>query len=293
MLALKQYPQSFPTDAIENKFHEAVVDLTSGRVVHNVLLGPFVHANGDGDEIVAIEKVALEDEKVQAEIAKLQLPEGTVVISDPWIYGSDGIGDEDRLYQCFLYLRDPMNSSEADSNHYALPLPISPVVSTETMKVIRVDIVPTGADNTIKPVQKYKIQPPNEYIPETQTLRNPLNVVQPEGASFKVQQQGTSSVLSWQKWNFRVGFNQREGMVLYDVRYAERPLFYRLSLSDMNIPYADPRQPFARKSAFDVGTIPPSQHVHANVTIVGRCWCRYNGEQSEAGVRLLRLDILP
>ncbi|CAN9406844.1 unnamed protein product [Alternaria alternata] len=222
-----------------SKFHEAVVDLTSGRVDSNILLGPFVHANGDGDEIVEIEKLVLADEKVQAEIAKLELPKGTVVISDPWIYGSDGVGDEDRLYQCFLYLRDPMNSSEADSNHYAMPLPISPVVSTESMRVIRVDLLPTGADNTIKPVEKYKIQPPNEYIPEAQTLRTdlkPLNVVQPEGASFQVEQQGTSSVISWQKWNFRVGFNQREGMVLYDVRYDNRSLFYRLSLSDMNIP---------------------------------------------------------
>lgn len=220
---------------MQNKFHEAVVDLASGRVVRNVLLGPFVHANGDGDEIIAIEKLALADEKVQAEIAKLELPEGTTVISDPWIYGSDGIGDEDRLYQCFLYLRDPFNPTEADSNHYALPLPISPVVSTENMKVIRVDIMPTGADNTIKPVEKYKIQPPNEYIPEAQTLRTdlkPLQVVQPEGASFQVEQEGTSSVISWQKWNFRVGFNQREGMVIYDVRYDNRTLFYRMSLSD-------------------------------------------------------------
>ncbi|KAF7673292.1 copper methylamine oxidase precursor [Alternaria burnsii] len=241
-----------------SKFHEAVVDLTSGRVDSNILLGPFVHANGDGDEIVEIEKLVLADEKVQAEIAKLELPKGTVVISDPWIYGSDGVGDEDRLYQCFLYLRDPMNSSEADSNHYAMPLPISPVVSTESMRVIRVDLLPTGADNTIKSVEKYKIQPPNEYIPEAQTLRTdlkPLNVIQPEGASFQVEQQGTSSVISWQKWNFRVGFNQREGMVLYDVRYDNRSLFYRLSLSDMNIPYADPRHPFHKKSAFDLGDV--------------------------------------
>jgi primary-amine oxidase len=71
----------------QNKYHEAVVDLTSGRVDYNALLGPFLHANGDGDEIVAIEKVALEDEGVKAAIAKLELPEGTVVISDPWIYG--------------------------------------------------------------------------------------------------------------------------------------------------------------------------------------------------------------
>ncbi len=51
-------------------------------------LGPYVHANGDGEEIVAIEKAALADAGVQAEIAKLKLPEGSVVVSDPWIYGS-------------------------------------------------------------------------------------------------------------------------------------------------------------------------------------------------------------
>lgn len=47
-----------------------------------------MHSNADGDEIVTVEKIALEDEGVKAEVAKLQLPEGTVVISDPWIYGN-------------------------------------------------------------------------------------------------------------------------------------------------------------------------------------------------------------
>jgi len=35
-----------------------------------------------------VEKNALEDEGVKAELAKLQLPEGTVVCADPWIYGT-------------------------------------------------------------------------------------------------------------------------------------------------------------------------------------------------------------
>lgn len=109
-------------------------------------------------------------------------------------------------------MRDPLNPNQADSNHYALPLPISPVISTETMTVIRIDIVPTGADEKIKPVGPVKVHPPNEYIPEAQpqlrTDLKPLRVVQPEGASFTVTQEGTSSVLAWQKWQFRVGFNQ-------------------------------------------------------------------------------------
>lgn len=72
-----------------NKFHEAIVDLSAGRVERNVRLGPNVHGNGDGEEIIAMERICLDDEKVQAEIAKLELPEGTVVIVDPWIYGEN------------------------------------------------------------------------------------------------------------------------------------------------------------------------------------------------------------
>jgi primary-amine oxidase len=71
----------------KDKLHEAIVNLTRGRVERNVRLGPNIHSNADGDEIVLVENVALEDEGVKAEIAKLKLPEGTVLICDPWIYG--------------------------------------------------------------------------------------------------------------------------------------------------------------------------------------------------------------
>ena len=120
-----------------------------------------------------------------------------------------------------MYMRDPENALHVDSNHYALPLAISPVISTEDLKVIRIDLMPTGSDHTIKPTSPYKAQPPNEYTPEHQDLRTdlkPLNVVQPEGASFKTTKLGeTGEALEWQKWSFKIGFNAREGMVLYDV----------------------------------------------------------------------------
>lgn len=160
------------------------------------------------------------------------------------------------MWQCFLYLRDPNNSEEADSCHYAFPLKISPVISSVSMKVIRIDMMPTGKDNTITEPKPFKTVPANEYLPEYQKLRTdlkPLHVSQPEGASFTVTEQGTSNIIQWQKWSFRVGFNAREGMVIHDVRYNGRNLFYRLALSDMNIPYADPRHPFHKKSAFDLG----------------------------------------
>lgn len=70
-----------------------------------------------------------------------------------------------------MYMRDPAKPGEADSNHYAFPIPISPVVECVNYTVIRVDVMPTGADNTIKPISPWVPTPPNEYIPETQTLR--------------------------------------------------------------------------------------------------------------------------
>lgn len=128
------------------------------------------------------------------------------------------------MYQNFLYMRDPNHPSNLDSNHYAFPLSISPVVDTVNLKVSRIDFLPTGTDHSSKGAQPVKISPANEYTPEHQALRTdlkPLNVIQPEGASFKVTQAGeTGEVVQWQKWHFRIGYNQREGMVIYDVRAA-------------------------------------------------------------------------
>ena len=101
--------------------------------------------------------------------------------------------------------------------------------------MIRIDLLPTGTDNTISEIKPYKIPPFNEYIPECHELRTdvkPLNVIQPEGASFKVTQAGeTGEIIEWQKWRFRVGFNQREGMVLYDVSHITLLVFQDADLT--------------------------------------------------------------
>lgn len=64
------------------------MNLTQNKVETNVKLGPFMHPNGDEEEIIAVEKALLAHPDVQAEIAKLKLPEGTVVVADPWLYGN-------------------------------------------------------------------------------------------------------------------------------------------------------------------------------------------------------------
>lgn len=93
----------------------------------------------------------------------------------------------------------------------------------------------------------------SEYHPDLRppprTTTKPLQIVQPEGPSFHVE----GHKVEWEKWSFRVGFNYREGLTLHDVRYDGRSLFYRLSLAEMFVPYGDPRAPYPRKGAFDLG----------------------------------------
>ncbi|KAL2851248.1 copper amine oxidase [Aspergillus pseudodeflectus] len=240
-----------------DRLHEAVVNLTTGNVVYNNELDKMLHGPGDYEEVGVIEALVRDDPQVRKELEKIGFTDTSLVVIEPWIYGSDGIQDERRQYQCFLFARDIRNPLELDSNHYAHPLAISPVVDVVEGRVTRIDYLPTGADEKVTPPQAYKAHPANEYVPRYQALRTdlkPLHVVQPEGASFQVTEDfAASHLLEWQKWRFRVGFNAREGMVLYDVRYDGRPLFYRLALSDMNIPYADPRPPYHKKAAFDLG----------------------------------------
>lgn len=109
--------------------------------------------------------------------------------------------------------------------------------------------------HTLRPYDRRKIHDASasEYHPDLRpsprTTTRPLQVVQPQGPSFEIR----GHHVSWEKWMFRVGFNYREGLTLHDIRYDGRSLFYRLSLAEMFVPYADPRPPFPRKGAFDLG----------------------------------------
>ncbi|KAF7548687.1 hypothetical protein G7046_g8593 [Stylonectria norvegica] len=233
-------------------FFTALVDLTLNEVKETVQHGENVHGNADFGEVVEVEKAVMKCPEVIAEIAKLKLPSHLEVIPEPWIFGSDGGGTTKRLFQVYMFVRE---KGKPDSNHYARPLAFSPVFDPNTMQLESIQQISTTSSHEVHEQGPYKETPPNEYIPSEISLRTdlkPLHVVQPDGASFDLSD---DKVLKWQKWHMRIGFNYREGIVLRDVRYDERPLFYRVSLSDMCIPYADPRPPYHRKMAFDLGDV--------------------------------------
>lgn len=145
-----------------------------------------------------------------------------------------------------------------DANFYAYPLDLCAEVS-EQLQVTKVYHLPSSEDDRIRPdAQPYdhdKVHPTamSEYHPDLRppprTTTKPYQVVQPEGPSFTTD----GNLITWEKWTLRVGFNYREGLTLHDIRYDNRSLFYRLSLSEMFVPYGDPRCPYPRKGAFDLG----------------------------------------
>ncbi|KAH6880808.1 copper amine oxidase [Thelonectria olida] len=234
-----------------DNFHTAWVDLTSDTIVRKEQMGPGINGNADFAEVGEVEELVMQDSSVQAEIAKLNLPDHLEVIPEPWIFGSDGV-DRPRLFQVYMFLRE---RGKPDYNHYAHPLSFSPIFDTNRKVVTAIEKLATGADHTVLETQPYKPTVPNDYVPESMELRTDLkdlNVFQPDGASFSVSE---DRVLTWQKWEMRIGFNYREGLILRDVRYDGRPLFYRVSLSEMAVPYGDPRSPYHRKMAFDLGDV--------------------------------------
>ncbi|KAL4963741.1 copper amine oxidase [Aspergillus stella-maris] len=231
-------------------------NLTTNTIAHSAPADPAFHGNVDFDEVSHVEDIVMADPAVQKRIAKLRLPPHLDVMPEAWGYGSDGgLSDRERLYQVYMFVTE---KGKPDSNHYARPLSFSPVFDPVGMKVLRIEELPTGVDDqrALDGEEKpYLDLGANEYTPESQSLRTdlkPYTVVQPQGASFTID---SDRVLRWQKWHVRVGFNYREGVVLRDIRYDNVPLFYRMSLSEMTVPYADPRAPYFRKQAFDLGDV--------------------------------------
>ncbi|KAL4905593.1 hypothetical protein BDW74DRAFT_185119 [Aspergillus multicolor] len=235
-------------------FFKGLLNADTKSVVYAKELPKEIQGPVDTDELIEIEALCLSHPAVKAEIAKLELPAGVTVCNDPWIYGCDDPNESRRLFQCYMYI---VGTDHPQNNHYSVPCKFSPVFDGLTRELVRMDYLPATADASVESETKpWKPVDTIQYAHDllTEDLRKdlkPLLVSQPQGPSFTV----TGNEVYWQKWRFRVGFNSREGLVIHNITYDNRSVFYRLSMSEMTVPYGDPRAPFHRKQAFDVGDV--------------------------------------
>ena len=138
-----------------------------------------------------------------------------------------------------------------DDCQYTYPLDFCPIFNADTREIIHIDIPPTRRPiNKAAPSNYHSaaIEAEGGYRPV-----KPINISQIEGVSFQVD----GRIVEWQNWSIHVGFNYREGIVLNNITYNDkgnvRPVFYRISLAEMVVPYGNPEHPHQRKHAFDLG----------------------------------------
>ncbi|KAI2465438.1 copper amine oxidase 1 [Annulohypoxylon bovei var. microspora] len=242
---------------------ETVVDVDAGSISSTKAFEMRCQTSFTALEFGMFQEACMSSEMFKSALEEFTLPEHFTITIDPWPYGGpDPDEDIPRTMQGLVYARDA-SKNNIDSNHYAYPLPIIPIMDVATKELVRVDRLATGGSSdslyppppASKPKKLLEVNGSAEYVPELldrpfRTDLKPINITQPEGASFKVH---GDNLVEWQKWRFRVGFTLREGAVLHDVCYDNRPIMYRLSFSEMTVPYGDPRPPFHRKQAFDFG----------------------------------------
>jgi primary-amine oxidase len=195
------------------------------------------------DEQIECEQAVLASEAFRAALEEhYGIKDTSLVMVDIWSAGYYGGQDQDygkRLTRPLCFLR-----SDPTDNGYARPIEgIRPVVDLNTMTVVR-----------IEQYGKWPLPPESaNYSPDRvgplRTGIKPLVITQPDGPSFTLN----GHQMNWQNWDFVIGFNAREGLTLHHIRYAGRSILYRASLTEMVVPYGDPRPTQARKNAFDVG----------------------------------------
>ncbi|KAI1848680.1 hypothetical protein JX266_005539 [Neoarthrinium moseri] len=242
------------------EFHESVINITQrNRVAHEVVSSDY-HAALTMHEFATFVEVCQKSPLYLSKIQELKLPAGFEVVIEPWPYGGMDATEENRRYFQGLLFAQDTRSGNPDSNFYAFPIPLIPIMDWTKREIIKILELATGGKGDSLTARNESLNiidhcKGSEYAPEllsegTRSDLKPLHVVQPEGPSFKVTDE---NLVEWQNWRMRLSFNTREGAVLHDLTYQGRNVLHRLSMSEMTVPYADPREPYHRKQAFDFG----------------------------------------
>jgi primary-amine oxidase len=230
-------------DSSSGRGYEAVVDLGNGAVKRYEALPEGVQPPIMTDEFMECEDAVKRAPEFREAMKKRGIDDVGLIMVDAWSaghYGNEPTEDRGkRLVRALCWIR-----AEPRDNGYARPIEnIVAVVDLNRKQLVRLE------DYGAIPLPRQNGNWAREYNPDRRAELKPLDVTQSKGTSFKVD----GHEVQWDKWSFRVGFNPREGLVLYTVGYDGRPVLYRASIAEMMVPYADPKQSSYHKNVFDLG----------------------------------------
>ena len=237
--------------------HIAVVDITNEAIAswvqHPTTTYPYGQAPVIIEEIFKVGEIVKKDAGWLNAMRRRGLTDKDIelVQVDPFTAGyfDREVEKGRRLVSAVSYFRENLVD-----NAYARP--IEGVVAL--VDLIACTVVQLVDEKEIVPIPKTKRNYDRESLGAPRTTVKPLDIVQKDGPSFKVD----GWKVEWQNWSFRVGFSAREGLVLNQISQRdetgkdggkERPIVYRASLTEMVVPYSDPTANNFWKNAFDAG----------------------------------------
>src|ERR1700728_1622406 len=231
---------------------QGLVDLGSAKVISKTFREkprPMLAVQ----EILDIEALVKADSRFQEALRRRGLlAELEYMCVDPWTTGDFNIPIEQgrRVLNCFVFMRTfPLD------NFYAHPVEgLHALIDVSTLEVLDVHDH-FEADGDYIPVPRTPLNYDAELLQKFREPSSRLDIVQPDGAGFVVH----GNQVTWENWDFRVGFNGREGLVLYTIGYTQdgkrRPIVYRASIAEMVVPYGTPERSHYRKNVFDSGEL--------------------------------------
>ncbi|KAH7444885.1 hypothetical protein KP509_02G095800 [Ceratopteris richardii] len=276
-VTLKQLPPRQARLIVYNKnTNETIVWLVELTEVHAVARGghhrgrvlssqcvPDVQPPMDAVEYAECEATVKAFAPFKEAMKKRGIDDMELVMVDPWCVGYYGEEDSPkrRLAKPLIFCRT--ESGCPMENGYARPVEgIHVVVDMQHMRIIEFEdrkLIPLPPPD---PLRNYTAANSRGGVDRTDL--KPLQIIQPEGPSFRVK----GYAVEWQKWSFRIGFTPREGLVIHCVAYDDgsrgrRSVAHRLSFVEMVVPYGDPQEPHYRKNAFDAGEDGLGKNAHS------------------------------
>jgi primary-amine oxidase len=224
---------------------EVVISLANGGSVVSAQdlpegVQPAIHL----DEFVAVVDAVRADPRYVAAVRARGVDPADVHV-EPWSSGGFEPGPA-RLVRAISWVR----RDDHGDNAYSRPLyGLVAVVDLDEMRVLRVDDHAPGTPPPSGEGGDYRDGGGRPYRAD----QRPIEITQPQGPSFAL----AGHHLAWQKWDLRIGFHPREGLVLHDIGYADagerRSICHRASIAELVIPYGDPNPTTHFKNVFDTG----------------------------------------
>ncbi len=239
--------RAFLIDVTSGESSDIVVSLTSQVVISRRVLDP----RTDGQLPILDQDFAVTEEMVRADpqwraaMARRGLTDVSKIRLCPLTAGSFGAADEDgrRIVRVLAFV-------QSDPQDYAWSHPVDGVAAYFDLIERRVFRIVDEFELPV-PAESGDYEDPEVRGPLRTDLR-PIEITQPDGPSFSLD----GTLLRWQNWSMRVGFDAREGLTLHQIAIADdgrdRPLIYRASVPEMVVPYGDPRFRYWQ-SYFDTG----------------------------------------